>query len=48
LQEFVTAFGEDMPYIPLCWRCGFAAYDRRLDTVTPHGYAPYFGLADWH
>lgn len=48
LQEFITAFSQDMPYIPLCWRCGFAAYDRRLLSVTPHGYDPYYGFADWH
>ncbi len=47
LQEFVTAFGEELPYIPLLWRCGFAGYDRRLTTVTPHGYNPYYGIADW-
>ncbi len=48
LEAFFTAFGESMPYIPLCWRCGFSAYDRRLTTVTPHGYAPYYGIGNWH
>lgn len=48
LEEFITAFGEELPYIPLLWRCGFAGYDRRLTTVTPHGYDPYYGIADWH
>ncbi len=47
LEEFVDTFLSDMPYIPLCWRCGFAAYDRRLSTVTPHGYAPYCGFINW-
>ncbi len=47
-EAFMKAFGESMPYVPLCWRCGFAAYDRRLLTVTPHGYAPYYGLENWH
>lgn len=47
LQDFLTAFGEELPYIPLLWRCGFAGYDRRLLTVTPHGYDPYYGIADW-
>lgn len=47
LDNFMEAFGEDMPYIPLCWRSGFAAYDRRLTTVTPVGYDPYYGLAGW-
>ncbi len=48
LEEFFAAFGEELPYIPLLWRCGFAGYDRRLLTVTPHGYDPYYGFADWH
>lgn len=48
LQEFITAFGEDMPYIPLLWRCGFAGHDRRMQTVTPNGYDPYYGFVDWH
>lgn len=48
LTEFLTAFGEDMPYIPLVWRCGFAGHDRRMSVVTPNGYDPYYGFADWH
>jgi peptide/nickel transport system substrate-binding protein len=48
LQEFFAAFGEDMPYVPLVWRCGFAGHDRRMQTVTPNGYYPYFDFADWH
>lgn len=47
LEGFLTAFAEDMPYIPLCWRHGLAAYDRRLVTVTPTGYNPYSGFAAW-
>ncbi len=48
LQEFLTAFGEEMPYIPLVWRCGFAGHDRRMSVVTPNGYDPYYGFANWH
>lgn len=47
LPEFLEAFSADMPFIPLCWRSGFAAYDRRLTTATPTGYDPYAGFADW-
>ena len=47
LSDFLTAFGTDMPYIPLCWRHGLAAYDRRLTAVTPTGYDPYSGFAAW-
>ena len=47
LEDFLTAFATDMPYIPVCWRHGLAAYDRRLTTVTPTGYDPYSGFAAW-
>lgn len=47
LADFLQTFAAEMPYIPVCWRNGFAAYDRRLTTVTPTGYDPYFGLAGW-
>ncbi len=47
VEEFMTVFAEDMPYIPLCWRSGLAAYDRRLTALTPTGYDPYAGFAGW-
>lgn len=47
LAEFVQSFNEDLPYIPLCWRSGFAAFDRRLSVVTPHGYNPFYGMENW-
>ena len=47
VTDFLTAFETDMPYIPLCWRHGLAAYDRRLTTVTPTDYDPYSGFAAW-
>lgn len=47
LAEFVENFNDDLPYIPLCWRCGFAAFDRRLSVVTPHGYNPFYGMENW-
>ena len=47
LEAFLTAFAEDMPYIPLCWRDGMAAFDRRLTSVTPTGYDAYYGLSKW-
>lgn len=47
LQAFLDAFGTDMPFIPLCYRGGVAAYDRRLTVVTPTGYDPYHGIAAW-
>ena len=47
LQAFLDAFGTDMPFIPLCYRGGVAAYDRRLTAITPTGYDPYHGIAGW-
>lgn len=47
LEDFLTVFGEEMPYLPLCWRNGLAAYHRGLTTVTPSAYDPYGGLAEW-
>lgn len=47
LQSFLDAFGTDVPFIPLCYRGGVAAYDRRLTVVTPTGYDPYHGIAEW-
>ena len=47
LQAFLDTFGTDVPFIPLCYRGGVAAYDRRLTAVTPTGYDPYYGIAVW-
>lgn len=47
LQSFLDTFGTDVPFIPLCYRGGVAAYDRRLTAVTPTGYDPYHGIAEW-
>lgn len=34
LAEFVEAFVQDVPYIPLCWRKGLAAYSRTMSHIT--------------
>ena len=47
LQDFLDTFGTDVPFMPLCYRGGVAAYDRRLTAITPTGYDPYHGIADW-
>lgn len=47
LEEFLAAFEAELPFIPLCWRCGIASYDRRLSTVTPTGYNVYAGFGEW-
>ena len=47
LAEFVQAFADDLPYIPLCWRDGLAAYDRSLSGVTPTAFDSYYGIGSW-
>ncbi len=46
-ETFLTAFEADMPFIPICWRCGVAAFVRRLTAVTPTGADVYYGFARW-
>lgn len=47
LEEFLTSFAAELPYIPVCWRSGLAAFDRRLTAVTPSAFDPYYGMAGW-
>ncbi len=47
LQAFVAAFGEEMPFIPLCWRQGLAAYSKAFSSVTPLAFHPYNGISEW-
>ena len=48
LQEFAAVFAADIPYIPLCWRDGLAAYDRALSGVAPTAFNQYYGIGDWN
>ena len=47
LQEFIDAFTQDVPFIPLCWREGLAAYDRSLTGVAPTAFNAYYGIGGW-
>lgn len=47
LQEFVDVFSADVPFIPLCWRNGMAAFNRALSGVTATEYDVYYGLENW-
>lgn len=47
LQEFADIFTQDVPFIPLCWREGLAAYDRSLTGVTPTAFNAYYGIGGW-
>ncbi|MDD2362400.1 MAG: ABC transporter substrate-binding protein [Oscillospiraceae bacterium] len=47
LQEFTDTFTADIPYIPLCWRDGMAAYNRSLSGVKPISSDIFNGLENW-
>ncbi len=47
LQAFTDAFSEEMPFIPLCWRQGLAAYSHAFSSVTPLAFHPYNGISEW-
>ena len=47
LQGFCDAFAADLPYIPLCWRQGMAAFHRSLSGLIPHAYDVYSGFESW-
>ncbi|MCL2508883.1 MAG: ABC transporter substrate-binding protein [Oscillospiraceae bacterium] len=48
LTEFVTAFNEDCPFIPLCFRKGVAASVRNLNGATGSWYGDiYRDIEDW-
>lgn len=47
LAEFVAAFVADVPYIPLCWRNGLAAYNRSMSEITPTAFDIYYGIENW-
>lgn len=42
--SFVVAFGEEMPYIPLCWMQGMAAYAENIPVKDPTAYNLFKGL----
>ncbi len=46
-ETFTAAFAEEMPFIPLCWRQGLAAYSRAFSSVTPLAFHPYNGISEW-
>lgn len=47
LSVFTETFAASLPFVPVCWRCGMAAYDRRLAHVEPTAGDPYAGLENW-
>lgn len=47
IQEFTDIFIKDMPFIPLCWRDGMAAYSRKLTGVTPTAFNIFYGFEKW-
>lgn len=45
--EFSAVMAEDVPYIPLCFRRGMAAYARTLTGVTPEAFDAYARPENW-
>jgi peptide/nickel transport system substrate-binding protein len=42
LQTFITAFETEMPFYPLCYRSGIAAYSKTLNTALHSTYSDIF------
>ena len=47
LSEFVTAFCENVPFVPLCFRKGIFAYNRALTGVSPTPFDIYANIDNW-
>lgn len=45
--QFTELFVSDVPFIPLCWRDGMAAYNRSMNGVTPSVFNVYAGIGGW-
>lgn len=48
LAAFCTAFAGDMPFIPVCYRQGIAAYNRNISQISPHGFNLFYDVGKWH
>lgn len=46
VADFMTAFAEEMPYIPLCWLQGMVASNRLSSDITPSAYALFDGIVN--
>lgn len=47
MAAFTEAFLADMPYIPLCWKCGMAVHSRAISNVAPTAFDVYSGIQSW-
>jgi peptide/nickel transport system substrate-binding protein len=47
MQQFTDIFTKDVPFIPLCWRNGIAAYNRSLSKVAATAFCAYYGIENW-
>ncbi len=45
--DFVSAFSEEMPYIPICFKQGMAACHRSVSYITPSAYNVFDGILNW-
>lgn len=48
LAAFCTAFAGDMPFIPVCYRQGIAAYNRNISQISPHAFNLFYDVGKWH
>ena len=47
VTDFAATFAAELPFIPVCWRGGLAAYNRTLTNVTPTAFNVYADLKNW-
>ncbi|MBP3388423.1 MAG: hypothetical protein J6K98_00950 [Clostridia bacterium] len=47
LAQFLKTFGQELPFIPLNWQKGMAAFKRSYQNITPGVLDPYYGLGSW-
>ncbi|MBQ7302116.1 MAG: hypothetical protein IJW89_00850 [Clostridia bacterium] len=47
LAEFLDVFQQKLPFIPLNWQKGMAAFKRSYRHITPSVLDPYYGLGNW-
>ena len=47
LAQFLTDFDRELPFIPLNWQKGMAAFQRSCHQITPGLLDPYDGVENW-
>ena len=47
LAQFLADFDKELPFIPLNWQKGMAAFKRSCRQITPGLLDPYNGIEAW-